>query len=157
MSHVDKRRNSPGMVANRCRSGFHSGVCASITTTIRIFLCTSIPAILAAIATSRRGSGRIRAQRPHTVTCNQPSQRDRGRNTDWFRHTSQTELLHKGWHHRRILRFIKIFIHCSADLERNKSLFTTRLKSLRISYGIFFVFKIQSSSGRSKPERPRDR
>jgi len=37
---------SLGMVANRRRSGFPSGVLASITTTISTFLFTSIPAIL---------------------------------------------------------------------------------------------------------------
>jgi CubicO group peptidase (beta-lactamase class C family) len=37
-SHVDKRRKSLGMVVKRRRSGFESGVRASITTTIRTFL-----------------------------------------------------------------------------------------------------------------------
>jgi len=77
-SHADKRRNSLGRVANRRRSGFASGACASMTTTIRIFLCTSIPAILSAIATSRRGSGRKRAQRNHTPSraTNRPTGMD---------------------------------------------------------------------------------
>jgi hypothetical protein len=88
-SHVDKRRNSPGMVANRRRSGFDSGVCASMTTTIRTFLCTSIPAILSAIETFRQEAC---AKTSNTVTCYQPSQRDRWRNTDWFKNASQTKL-----------------------------------------------------------------
>ncbi|MDX6459920.1 MAG: hypothetical protein QOE55_3617 [Acidobacteriaceae bacterium] len=78
LSHVDKRRNSPGMVVNRRRSGFDSGVRASIITTIKTFLCTSIPAILSAIVTSRRGSGRKRAQRHQTPSraTNHPSRID---------------------------------------------------------------------------------
>jgi hypothetical protein len=39
---------------------FSSGVLASITTTIKTFLCTSIPAIF--IASSWRGSGRTHAK-----------------------------------------------------------------------------------------------
>jgi len=77
-SQFDKRRNSLGMVANRRRSGFSSGVRASITTTIKTFLCTSMPAIFSAIATSWRGSGRKRALRHYTPSrATRPSHRGR--------------------------------------------------------------------------------
>jgi hypothetical protein len=93
-SHVDKRRNSLGMVANRRRSGFDSGVRASMTTTIRTFLCTSIPAILLAIETSRRESGRKRAQRHQTPSrATNPFQQNGWRDTDWFKHAAQTKLV----------------------------------------------------------------
>ena len=90
LSPVVRRRSSLGMVANRRRSGFDSGVRASITTTISTFLCTSIPATVSAIATSRRGSGRMRAQRHHTPSraTNHPSGTG-WRDTDWFKHTRQ--------------------------------------------------------------------
>jgi hypothetical protein len=94
LSHVDKRDNSLGIVAKRRRSGFDSGVRASITTTIRTFLCTSIPATLPAIATSWSESGRKRGQRHHTPSrATKPSQWER-RDTDWFKHASQTKLFH---------------------------------------------------------------
>src|ERR1700751_3774131 len=69
-SQINNRCRSLGMVANRRRSGFSSGVVASLTTTISTFLCTSIPAILYDIASSWRGSGRTRARKvthPHVL------------------------------------------------------------------------------------------
>ena len=69
-SQINNRCRSLGMVANHRRSGFASGVVASITTTISTFLCTSIPAILYDIASSWRGSGRTRARKvthPHVL------------------------------------------------------------------------------------------
>src|SRR5215469_2067596 len=63
-NQVDNRRRSLGRVAKRRRSGFHSGLLASTTTTISTFLCTSIPAILD-IASSRRGGGE-RTKRRYT-------------------------------------------------------------------------------------------
>jgi len=59
-NHVKRRCNSLGMVTNRRRAGFSSGILASTTTTINTFLCTSIPATF--IASSWRGSGRTHAK-----------------------------------------------------------------------------------------------
>src|SRR6516162_4038293 len=70
-NQIRNRCNSLGIVTNRRRVGFSSGLLASITTTIKTFLCTSIPAIF--IASSWRGSGRTSRNRLHTVTCYHPS------------------------------------------------------------------------------------
>jgi hypothetical protein len=77
-----------------CRSGFDSAILASITTTISTFLCTSIPAILYDIASSRRGTGRTRAQISNTVTCYHPSSSDGWRTQIGSQHASQTKLFH---------------------------------------------------------------
>jgi hypothetical protein len=56
----------------------------STTPTVRTFLCTSIPAILSAIATSGRGSGRKRAHRHHTPSrAANPLPKDGRRYTNW--------------------------------------------------------------------------
>src|ERR1039457_4666685 len=59
-NQIRHRCNSLGSVTNRRRAGFSSGTLASTTTTIKTFLCTSIPAIF--IASSWRGSGRTHAK-----------------------------------------------------------------------------------------------
>ena len=60
-NHVKRWCSWLGMVTNRRRAGFSSGLLASTTTTIRTFLCTSIPATF--IASSWRGSGRTHAKK----------------------------------------------------------------------------------------------
>jgi hypothetical protein len=87
-NHINRRCNSLGMVTNHRRAGFSSGVLASTTTTIKTFLCTSIPATF--IASSWRGSGRTHAKKithrhvlPSLLLAG-------GRDTDWFRTRSQS-------------------------------------------------------------------
>jgi hypothetical protein len=86
-SQVDKRRNSLGMVANRRRSGFDSGVRASMTTTIRTFPDGRITMAdkIAGIDVHKT------AKTSNTITCYQPSQQDGWRDTDWFKYASQTK------------------------------------------------------------------
>jgi hypothetical protein len=60
-NHVKRWCSSLGMVTNRRRAGFSSGLLASTTITIRAFLCTSIPATF--IASASRGSGRTHAKK----------------------------------------------------------------------------------------------
>src|SRR5215468_3646096 len=47
-NQIRNRSNSLGSVTNRRRAGFSSGALESTTTTIKTFLCTSIPAIFIA-------------------------------------------------------------------------------------------------------------
>lgn len=63
-----------------------------IITTIKTFLCTSIPAIFPSIVTSWRENGRIRAQRHHTPSRATSHSWSGWRDTDWFNHASQTKL-----------------------------------------------------------------
>src|SRR6202023_728895 len=60
-NHVKRRCNSLGMVTNRCRAGFSSGILASTTTTINTFLCTSIPP--SSSLPPKPGSGRTHAKK----------------------------------------------------------------------------------------------
>src|SRR5499433_2302833 len=60
-NQIRNRCNSLGSVTNRRRAGFSSGTLVSTTTTIKTFLCTSIPATF--IASSWRGSGRTHAKK----------------------------------------------------------------------------------------------
>jgi hypothetical protein len=90
-SHVNKRRNSPGMVANRRRSGFNSGAhprpLPSGPSCVRQFLQSCRP------SKPPGGKGQEAcAKTSNTVTCYQPSQRNGWRDTDWFKHASQTKL-----------------------------------------------------------------
>jgi hypothetical protein len=111
------------MVVNRCRSGFNSGALASITTTIRTFLCTSIPATLLNIATSRRESGRKRAQRHQTPSrATNPPQRDGWRDTDWFKHATQTKLF-LGINKSRVVPVFAVPRHVDPKVSRLESIF----------------------------------
>src|SRR5262249_44559714 len=60
-NQIRNRCNSLGSVTNRRRAGFSCGILVSTTTTIKTFLCTSIPATF--IASSWRGSGRTHAKK----------------------------------------------------------------------------------------------
>src|SRR6516165_9131566 len=93
-NQLDRRRRSLGKVVNRRRSGFSTGEVASINTTIKTFLCTSIPAILYPIAFSWRGQAERAKESLHTLTCYHPSRQDEWRDTDWFHRTFQIKLRH---------------------------------------------------------------
>jgi hypothetical protein len=62
------RRNSLSIVPNRRRCGFSSGIVRS-TTTVRIFLCASMPATFWDVAVCWYGSSGTRAKKITHPTC----------------------------------------------------------------------------------------
>jgi hypothetical protein len=81
-NHVNSRCSSLGMVTNRRRAGFSSGVLASTTTTIKTFLSTSIPR--PSSPPPKRGSGRTHAKRiTHRHVL--PPSYYRWHDIDWFK------------------------------------------------------------------------
>src|SRR5499433_289796 len=82
-NHIRNRCNSLGSVTNRRRAGFSSGTLASTTTSLKTFLCTSIPAIF--IASSSPGSGRTPAKKVTHRPVLPPFLFGGGRDTDWFK------------------------------------------------------------------------
>src|SRR5262249_4452713 len=81
-NQIRNRCNSLGSVTNRRRAGFSCGKLVSTTTTIKTFLCTSIPATF--IASSWRGSGRTHASKVTHRHVLPPFLLGGWRHIDWF-------------------------------------------------------------------------
>jgi hypothetical protein len=92
-NQIESRRNSLGRVANRRRSGFSSGVLASITTTISTFLLRQCPLSCTTWLPPRGEAAERARKRLHTLTCYPPSCRNGGATQIGSKRTFQVKLI----------------------------------------------------------------